>query len=185
MLFFYQLRFLSYILANIKNLIIKVFLLGIYFYVCGVVLLFLSNGLDSEVQLSSVKHVLSYLYKYVKLCYYNWDNLSLSLVIRLVVSLMFPYFIYKMFFSIKWKHLFKRLIIRIIAIIRKRRGKSLDENQNQLNKEGKVNNNYQDKVNAIKNILMHDIEKTIDKRLYDIFIAKRHPEDKTINDKVE
>lgn len=176
MLFFYRLRILSYALANIKNLIIKAFLLGIYAYACGVMLLFLSG--DSHVPLSSVKYVLYYLYKYIKLCYYNWSNLSYGLVIRLIVALILPYFIYKTLANIKWKHFLRRLIIRIIAIIRKRR-------ENNFKNEKETQNNYQDKVNAIKNILIRDIEKTIDKRLYDIFIAKRNSERKDLSKKVE
>ncbi|WP_339045537.1 hypothetical protein [Candidatus Mesenet endosymbiont of Agriotes lineatus] len=176
MLFFYRLRILSYVLANVKNLIVRVFLLSIYAYACGVILLFLSG--DPNIPLGSAKYILYYLYKYMKLCYYNWDNLSYGLVIRLIVSLILPYFIYKTLTSVKWKYFFRRLIIRIIAVIRKKRESTLKENQSEkgTQTEKGTQNNYQDKVNAIKNILMHDIEKTIDKRLYDIFIAKRKPE---------
>ncbi|WP_339048259.1 hypothetical protein [Candidatus Mesenet endosymbiont of Phosphuga atrata] len=179
MLFFYRFRILSYALANIKNLIVRVFLFGIYAYACGAILLFLSG--DSDISLGSVKHILCYLYKYMKFCYYNWNNLSYGLVIRLIVSLILPYFIYKTLASIKWKYFLRRLIIRIIAVIRKKREDTLKENQ----PEKGAQNNYQDKVNAIKNILMHDIEKTIDKRLYDIFIAKRKPEYKDSSKNIE
>lgn len=179
MLFFYRLRILSYALTNIKNLIVRVFLLGIYAYACGVILLFLSG--DSDIPLSSVKHILYYLYKYVKLCYYNWNNLSYGSVIRLIVALILPYFIYKTLASIRWKYFLRRLIIRIIAVIRKKRENTLKEDQS----EKGTQNNYQDKVNAIKNILIHDIEKTIDKRLYDIFIAKRKLKDKDLSKNTE
>ncbi|WP_425386275.1 hypothetical protein [Wolbachia endosymbiont (group A) of Barypeithes pellucidus] len=105
------------------------------------------------------------------------------------MAFLTPHFLYKLFLSTGWKSFLKEKIVQILKFIITRRKKgsefsnsskpsssSYSDKNNYSNNSGNNEHHAQDakrKVNMIKQLLVKDIEKTIDRRLHDIFFGKR------------
>ncbi len=183
---FYRLRLLNYILGSLKDITVKLFLFTMYLYTFSIVLMFLSNGFWYAVEFGSSKNAFYYLFQYCKLYYENREDLGYGISIRVLVAFLTPHFPYKLFLSTGWKSFLKEKIIRILMFIITRRkkgsssskpsGSSYSDKNNYSNNSGNNERQAQDakrKVNMIKQLLIKDIEATIDRRLNDIFFGKR------------
>ncbi|QOD38627.1 hypothetical protein [Candidatus Wolbachia massiliensis] len=187
---FYRLRLLNYILSSLKDIVVKLFLFTMYLYISSIVLMFLSNGFWYAVEFSSLKNAFYHLYQYCKWYYDNRDDLGYGVSFRMLVAFLAPHFLYKLFLSTGWKSFLKEKIIQILRFVIKRRkgGKfSSSGGSNGISYNYSSNNGYsssshyderysQDakrKVIMIKQLLVKDIEETIDKRLHDIFFGSK------------
>jgi hypothetical protein len=156
--------------------------------------MFLTNGFWYAVEFSSFKNAFYHLYQYLKWYYENRDDLGYGVSIRILVAFLTPHFLYKLFLSTNWKSFLKKKIVQILKLIITRRKKG-NESSNSSKPNGSSygysnKNNYSSsrhygnnnghhardaerKVNMIKQLLIKDIEETIDKRLHDIFFGER------------
>ncbi len=183
---FYKLRLLNYILGSLKDIIVKLFLFTMYLYTSSIVLMFLSNGFWYAVEFGSFKNAFYHLFQYCKWYYENREDLGYGISIRILVAFLTPHFLYKLFLSTGWKSFLKEKIVQILKFIITRRKKG-NESSNSSKPSGSSysdKNNYSNnsehhaqdakrKVNMIKQLLIKDIEETIDRRLHDIFFGKR------------
>ncbi|MGL9717387.1 MAG: hypothetical protein ACR5K9_01590 [Wolbachia sp.] len=185
---FYKLRLFNYILGSLKDIVVKLFLLTMYLYTSSIVLMFLSNGFWYAVECGSFKNAFYHLFQYCKWYYDNRDELDYGISIRMLVAFLAPHFLYKLFLSIGWKSFLKEKIIRILRfIIKGRKGSKINHNSklndgyrngySDSSHYGHKNEHYdqdaKQKVAIIKQLLVKDIEETIDKRLRDIFLSGR------------
>ncbi|NSX83014.1 hypothetical protein GOM44_00480 [Wolbachia endosymbiont of Atemnus politus] len=184
---FYRLRLLSYILGNLKDIVVKLFLLIIYLYTSSVTFMFLSNGFWYAVEFGSFKNAFSHLFEYCKWYYDNKDDLSYGVYFRILVAFLTPHFLYKLFLSTGWKFSLKGKITQILRfIITGRKGNKVNHNsksngssyRNGYSGYGHRDEHYdqdaKQKVDIIKQLLVKDIEEVIDKRLDDIFLSERN-----------
>ncbi len=183
---FYKLRLLNYILGSLKDIIVKLFLFTMYLYTSSIVLMFLSNGFWYAVEFGSFKNAFYHLFQYCKWYYENREDLGYGISIRILVAFLTPHFLYKLFLSTGWKSFLKEKIVQILKFIITRRKKG-NESSNSSKPSGSSysdKNNYSNnsehhaqdakrKVDMIKQLLIKDIEATIDRRLNDIFFGKR------------
>ncbi len=186
---FYRLRLLNYILGSLKDITVKLFLFTMYLYISSIMLMFLSNGFWYAVEFGSFKNAFYRLFQYCKWYYENREDLGYGISIRILVAFLTPHFLYKLFLSTGWKSFLKEKIVQILKFIITRRKKgsefsnsskpsnsSYSDKNNYSNNSGNNEHHAQDaerKVNMIKQLLVKDIEKTIDRRLHDIFFGKR------------
>ncbi|WP_250295402.1 hypothetical protein [Wolbachia endosymbiont of Oedothorax gibbosus] len=180
---FYKLRLFNYILGSLKDIVVKLFLCTMYLYTFSIVLMFLSNGFWYAVEFGSFKNAFYHLFQYCKWYYENREDLGYGISIRILVAFLTPHFLYKLFLSTGWKSFLKQQILRFIIARRKKGSNSSipsgNSHSNKNNNSSYGNNNEhhaQDakrKVNMIKQLLIKDIEATIDRRLHDIFFGKR------------
>lgn len=183
---FYKLRLFNYILGSLKDIVVKLFLCTMYLYTFSIVLMFLSNGFWYAVEFGSFKNAFYHLFQYCKLYYENREDLGYGISIRVLVAFLTPHFLYKLFLSTGWKSFLKEKIVRILSTRRKKgsefsnnskpSGSSYSDKNNYSNNSGNNEHHAQDakrKVNMIKQLLIKDIEATIDRRLNDIFFGKR------------
>lgn len=186
---FYKLRLLNYILGSLKDIIVKLFLFTMYLYTFSIVLMFLSNGFWYAVEFCSFKNAFYRLFQYCKWYYENREDLGYGISIRILVAFLTPHFLYKLFLSTGWKSFLKEKIVQILKFIITRRkkgnessnsskpsGSSYSDKNNYSNNSGNNERQAQDakrKVNMIKQLLIKDIEATIDRRLNYIFFGKR------------
>ncbi|MDG7056207.1 MAG: hypothetical protein LKM44_01820 [Wolbachia endosymbiont of Meromenopon meropis] len=187
--FFYRLRLLNGILCSLKDIIVRLFFLMLYLYISSVTLIFLNNGFEYAVKFSSFKKAFNHLFEYCKWYFYNKDVVTCEVYFKILVALFVPHFLYRLFFSISWKHFLKKKIAQIFKLmIRKREGRfKIDinshnncRNENSYSSEDYYNcNNAQryaqekQKVIMIRKLLLKDIEEVVDKRLNDIFFGER------------
>ncbi len=183
---FYKLRLLNYILGSLKDIIVRLFLFTMYLYTSSIVLMFLSNGFWYAVEFGSFKNAFYHLFQYCRWYYENREDLGYGISIRILVAFLTPHFLYKLFLSTGWKSFLKEKIVQILKFIITRRKKG-NESSNSSKPSGSSysdKNNYSNnsehhaqdakrKVNMIKQLLIKDIEETIDRRLHDIFFGKR------------
>ncbi|QMV46230.1 hypothetical protein HC358_04150 [Wolbachia pipientis] len=183
---FYKLRLFNYILGSLKDIVVKLFLCTMYLYTFSIVLMFLSNGFWYAVEFCSFKNAFYHLFQYCKWYYENREDLGYGISIRILVAFLTPHFLYKLFLSAGWKSFLKEKIVQILKFIITRRKKG-NESSNSSKPSGSSysdKNNYSNnsehhaqdakrKVNMIKQLLIKDIEETIDRRLHDIFFGKR------------
>ncbi|MBS9530399.1 hypothetical protein INQ25_03200 [Wolbachia endosymbiont of Rhagoletis cerasi] len=186
---FYRLRLLNYILGSLKDITVKLFLFTMYLYTSSIMLMFLTNGFWYAVEFGSLKNAFYHLFQYCKLYYENREDLGYGISIRVLVAFLTPHFLYKLFLSTGWKSFLKEKIIWILMFIITRRkkgsefsnsskpsGSSYSNKNNYSNSSGNNERQAQDakrKVNMIKQLLIKDIEATIDRRLNYIFFGKR------------
>ncbi|OAL99725.1 MAG: hypothetical protein TV42_03305 [Wolbachia endosymbiont of Dactylopius coccus] len=183
---FYRLRLFNYILGSLKDIVVKLFLCTMYLYTFSIVLMFLSNGFWYAVEFGSFKNAFYHLFQYCKWYYENREDLGYGISIRILVAFLTPHFLYKLFLSTGWKSFLKEKIVQILKFIITRRKKG-NESSNSSKPSGSSysdKNNYSNnsehhaqdakrKVDMIKQLLIKDIEATIDRRLNDIFFGKR------------
>ncbi len=180
---FYKLRLLNYILGSLKDIIVKLFLFTMYLYTFSIVLMFLSNGFWYAVEFCSFKNAFYRLFQYCKWYYENREDLGYGISIRILVAFLTPHFLYKLSLGTGWKSFLKEKIIQILNTRRKKgsefsntSGSSYSDKNNYSNNSGNNERQAQDakrKVNMIKQLLIKDIEATIDRRLNYIFFGKR------------
>ncbi len=183
---FYRLRLLNYILGSLKDITVKLFLFTMYLYTSSIMLMFLTNGFWYAVEFGSLKNAFYHLFQYCKLYYENREDLGYGISIRVLVAFLTPHFLYKLFLSTGWKSFLKEKIIQILNTRRKKgsefsnsskpSGSSYSDKNNYSNNSGNNERQAQDakrKVNMIKQLLIKDIEATIDRRLNYIFFGKR------------
>ncbi len=186
---FYRLRLLNYILGSLKDITVKLFLFTMYLYTSSIMLMFLTNGFWYAVEFGSLKNAFYHLFQYCKLYYENREDLGYGISIRVLVAFLTPHFLYKLFLSTGWKSFLKEKIIWILMFIITRRkkgsefsnsskpsGSSYSNKNNYSNNSGNSERQAQDakrKINIIKQLLIKDIEATIDRRLNYIFFGKR------------
>lgn len=186
---FYKLRLFNYILGSLKDIVVKLFLCTMYLYTFSIVLMFLSNGFWYAVGFGSFKNAFYHLFQYCKWYYENREDLGYGISIRILVAFLTPHFLYKLFLSTGWKSFLKEKIVQILKFIITRRKKGSEfsnsskpsnssySNKNDYSNKSGNNERYaQDvkrKVNMIKQLLIKDIEETIDRRLHDVFLGKR------------
>lgn len=183
---FYRLRLFNYILGSLKDIVVKLFLCTMYLYTFSIVLMFLSNGFWYAVEFGSFKNAFYHSFQYCKWYYENREDLGYGISIRILVAFLTPHFLYKLFLSTGWKSFLKEKIVQILKFIITRRKKG-NESSNSSKPSGSSysdKNNYSNnsehhaqdakrKVDMIKQLLIKDIEATIDRRLNDIFFGKR------------
>ncbi|QMV46895.1 MULTISPECIES: hypothetical protein [Wolbachia] len=183
---FYKLRLLNYILGSLKDIIVKLFLFTMYLYTSSIMLMFLSNGFWYAVEFGSFKNAFYHLFQYCKWYYENREDLGYGISIRILVAFLTPHFLYKLFLSTGWKSFLKEKIVQILKFIITRRkkgnessnsskpsGSSYSDKKNYSNNSEHHAQDAKRKVNMIKQLLIKDIEETIDRRLHDIFFGKR------------
>ncbi len=183
---FYKLRLLNYILGSLKDIIVRLFLFTMYLYTSSIVLMFLSNGFWYAVEFGSFKNAFYHLFQYCRWYYENREDLGYGISIRILVAFLTPHFLYKLFLSTGWKSFLKEKILKFIITRRKKgnessnsskpSGSSYSDKNNYSNNSNNSEHHAQDakrKVNMIKQLLIKDIEETIDRRLHDIFFGKR------------
>ncbi|MGL9759362.1 MAG: hypothetical protein ACR5LA_11670 [Wolbachia sp.] len=148
--------------------------------------MFLSNGFWYAVEFGSFKNAFYHLFQYCKWYYENREDLGYGISIRILVAFLTPHFLYKLFLSTGWKSFLKQKIIQIIRFIIIRRKKKSSEfssssgpsDDSYSNKNSSYGNNNERfakdvkrQINIMKQLLIKDIERTIDKRLNDIFFG--------------
>lgn len=189
---FYRLRLLSYILGNLKDIVVKLFLLIIYLYTSSVTFMFLSNGFWYAVEFGSFKSAFNHLFEYCKWYYDNKDDLGYGVYFRILIAFLAPHFLYRLLLSTGWKSFLKERIMQILRfMIKGKRGsktsyssKANGSSYNYSSENSYSSSNhygYNDerhaqerrKVAMIRQLLVKDIEETIDKRLNDIFFGER------------
>lgn len=143
--------------------------------------MFLSHGFSYAVEFSSPGNTFSQLYLYLKWCYDHRNNLDYGISFRILVAIFTPNFLYKLLLNANWRPLFRKAIIRTVKFFKRKN----NENTHQENTSYKIEDIYERNtvehdyehdvklVNNLKCFLIQDIEKVIDKRLYDIFLARR------------
>ncbi len=173
---FYKLRLLSYIFGSFKNTTLRLLLCMIYLYAVSIVLIFLSDGFQYAMEASSPIRAFHELYKYIKMCYANRGNLGYGIPIRTLLALLIPNLFYKIFVGTNWRRLFKKAVIKCTKVVWRREDKKFyNSDCNIVYNSG---HDYDEKlVNIVKELLMHDIEQTIDKRLHEVFRTRRHDKD--------
>lgn len=180
---FYKLRLFNYILGSLKDIVVKLFLFTMYLYTSSIVLMFLSNGFWYAVEFGSFKNAFYHLFQYCKWYYENREDLGYGISIRILVAFLTPHFLYKLFLSTGWKSFLKEKIIQILNT-RRKKGSEFSNSSKPSGSSYSDKNNYSNnsehhaqdakwKVNMIKQLLIKDIEATIDRRLNDIFFGKR------------
>ncbi len=157
--------------------------------------MFLTNGFWYAVELSSFKNAFYHLYQCLKWYYENRDDLGYGVSIRMLVAFLAPHFLYRLFLSTGWKSFLKEKAIQILRFIIKgkkdnrashsskpngssygyshKNGYSSGSGYNYSNNNEHHAQDAKQKVNMIKQLLIKDIEETIDKRLHDIFFGER------------
>ncbi|WP_341820812.1 hypothetical protein [Wolbachia endosymbiont (group A) of Myopa testacea] len=148
--------------------------------------MFLSNGFWYAVEFGSFKNAFYHLFQYCKWYYENREDLGYGISIRILVAFLTPHFLYKLLLSTSWKSFLKEKIVQMLSTRRKKgsefsnsskpSGSSYSDKNNYSNNSGNNEHHAQDakqKVNMIKQLLIKDIEATIDRRLNDIFFGKR------------
>ncbi|MCA4774875.1 hypothetical protein IHO40_01730 [Wolbachia endosymbiont of Mansonella ozzardi] len=183
---FYGLRLLSYILGNLKDIVVKLFLIIIYLYASSVTFMFLSNGFWYAVEFGSFKNAFNHLFECCKWYYDNKDDLNYGVYFRILVAFLAPHFLYRLLLSAGWKSFLKERITQILRFMikGKRSSKANGSGYNYSSKNSYSSSNhygYNDerhaqerrKVAVIRQLLVKDIEETIDKRLNDIFFGER------------
>ncbi|MGL9731433.1 MAG: hypothetical protein ACR5KX_01165 [Wolbachia sp.] len=183
---FYRLRLLSYILGNLKDIVVKLFLLIIYLYASSVTFMFLSNGFWYAVEFGSFKNAFNHLFEYCKWYYDNKDDLGYGVYFRILVAFLAPHFLYKLLLSVGWKSFLKERIMQILKfMIKGKSGSKANGNSYNYSSENSYSSSshygYNDerhaqerrKVAMIRQLLVKDIEETIDKRLNHIFFGGR------------
>ncbi|WP_148115231.1 hypothetical protein [Wolbachia pipientis] len=134
-------------------------------------LIFLSYGFQYTMETISPLRAFSELYTYIKMCYNHRSNLGYGILIRTLLALLIPNLCYRTLLNIQWKLLIRKVMVKCIRTVRK-------ENKTLYSKENYVEYEHDMKlVNMIKHLLMRDIEQTIEKRLHDIFLSKKHNKD--------
>jgi hypothetical protein len=171
---FYKLKLLSYILGNFKNTMVRLFLLIVYLYVLSITLMFLSYGFQYALEASSPVNAFYELYKYTKICYMNKNDLGYGILIRTLLALLIPIFCYRMLLRTNWKRLFRKAAVKCVRIFG---GRRVTQSSNSGCNMGYYYDHDYKLVNSIKEILMHDIEQAIDKRLHEIFFTKQRDKD--------
>ncbi|MDE5060644.1 hypothetical protein OZD67_00535 [Wolbachia endosymbiont of Drosophila nikananu] len=157
-----------------------------YLYTSSIMLMFLSNGFWYAVEFGSFKNAFYHLFQYCKWYYENREDLGYGISIRILVAFLTPHFLYKLFLSTGWKSFLKEKIVQILKFIITRRkkgnessnsskpsGSSYSDKKNYSNNSEHHAQDAKRKVNMIKQLLIKDIEETIDRRLHDIFFGKR------------
>lgn len=170
---FYKLKLLNYILSSFKDTVVKVLLFTAYLYLSSITLMFLSHGFQYAMEFSSPKNAFSQLYLYFKWYYNSKDHLGYGIYVRTFIAFFIPYFFYKLFLNIKWSALSVRLVKQILTLFRR---KNVYNQFNETASQNEAQDTYEtetESVNAIKQLLIQDIEQVIDKRLNDIFLSKR------------
>lgn len=183
---FYKLRLFNYILGSLKDIVVKLFLFTMYLYTSSIVLMFLSNGFWYAVEFCSFKNAFYHLFQYCKWYYENREDLGYGISIRILVAFLTPHFLYKLFLSTGWKSFLKEKIVQILKFIitRRKKGSEFSNSSKPSSSSYSDKSNYSNnsehhaqdakrKVNMIKQLLIKDIEATIDRRLNDIFFGKR------------
>lgn len=183
---FYKLRLLNYILGSLKDIVVKLFLCTMYLYTFSIVLMFLSNGFWYAVEFGSFRNAFYHLFQYCKWYYENREDLGYGISIRILIAFLTPHFLYKLFLSTGWKSFLKEKMVQILKFIitRRKKGNESSNNSKPSGSSYSDKNNYSNnsehhaqdakwKVNMIKQLLIKDIEETIDRRLHDIFFGKR------------
>jgi hypothetical protein len=190
---FYKLRLLSYILSSLKDIVVKLFLLIMYLYASSVMFMFLSNGFWYAVEFGSFKNAFYHLFQYCKWYYDNKDDLGYGVYFRILVAFLAPHFLYRLLLSTGWKSFLKERIMQILRfMIKGKRGRkvSYSSKANGSSYSYGGENSYSSsshygynderrhaqerrKVAMIRQLLVKDIEETIDKRLNDIFFGER------------
>lgn len=168
--FLYKLRLISYIIGSFKDIIVKLFFLTIYLYTVSIVLMLLTHGFSHEVEFG-LRSALFRLYEYFKWLYNNKDNIDWGIYFRTFVAFFLPNFFYK-FLNSSLIPITKRWIARKLKSFMGRK----DRNEGEDNSNKKQSHGYGrdvEAVNLIKRVLMKDIERIIDKRLFEIFLARR------------
>ncbi|QKX02258.1 hypothetical protein GOY12_01615 [Wolbachia endosymbiont of Dirofilaria (Dirofilaria) immitis] len=175
---FYKLRLLSYILSNLKDITAKLFFFIIYLYISSIVLMFLSSGFWYTVKCGSFKSAFYYLLQYYKWYSRNRGNLSYGIYFRMLVAFLAPHFFYKLFLNIGRKLFLKKKVKQILRFVIEGK-RSSKVNDSVYSSKSHCSYNDEDhvqekqKVAMIRQLLVEDIEKTIDKRLNDIFFSER------------
>ncbi len=184
---FYKLRLFNYILSSLKDIAVKLFLLTGYFYMSSIILMFFSNGFQYVTEFGSFKSAFYYLYQYLKWYWENKDDLDYGVSIRILVAFFIPYLLYKLFLSINWRPFVRHIITQVLRLMRRKKSNELNKasSNGYSNRTNYVNNtsygydhnsdqDAKKKVDMIKQLLMKDIEQTIDKRLHNIFFGKKN-----------
>ncbi|WCR58543.1 hypothetical protein [Wolbachia endosymbiont of Ctenocephalides felis wCfeJ] len=150
--------------------------------------MFLSNGFWYAVEFGSFKNAFYHLFQYCKWYYDNRDDLGYGIFFRILVAFLVPHFLYKLFLSTGWKSFLKKKIIQLLRfIIKGKRSSKLNYSSKANGSSYSHSNGYsseshydykdaqekREKVMMIKQLLVQDIEETIDKRLNDIFFGGR------------
>ncbi len=170
---FYKLRLLSYIFGNLKNTTLRLLLFMVYLYAVSIVLVFLSDGFQYAIEASAPMRAFHELYKYIKMCYANRGNLGYGIPIRTLLALLIPNLCYRMFVGINLSKLFKETVIKCVKIVRRRENKKFHNSDYNIGYDDR----NEELVNVLKELLMHDIEQTIDKRLHEVFLTGRYDKD--------
>ncbi len=175
---FYKLRLLNYILSSLKDITVKLFLLIIYLYASSIVLMFLSNGFWYTAKCGSFKRAFYHLFQYCKWYSNNRGNLNYGISFRMLIAFLAPHFLYKLFLSTGWKLFLKEKVKKILKFMieGKKNSKANDSSYKSKDHCGYNNERHaqeKQKIAIIKQLLIEDIEKIIDKRLNDIFLSER------------
>lgn len=189
--FFYKLKLLNYILGNLKELAVKVFLLVAYLYASSIVLMFLSRGFQYAVEFCSFQSAFNHLYHYLKWYYNNRSDLGYGISFRIIVAFVIPNLIYKSLCGANLQPFFAKKALKILKFFYRKKGGEM-QSKNKLNTYGYNGGNpYDDvpdskheKVYKIKAILMHDItqitgqipelekiDQVLGRRLHQIFLS--------------
>ncbi len=96
----------------------------------------------------------------------------------MLIAFLAPHFLYKLFLSTGWKLFLKEKVKKILKFMIKGKRNSKTNDSSYRSKDHCSYNNERhaqekQKVAMIKQLLIEDIEKTIDKRLNDIFFSER------------
>lgn len=136
-------------------------------------LMFLTNGFWYAVEFCSFKNAFYHLFQYCKWYYENRKDLGYGIFVRILVAFFTPHFLYKLSLSTGWKSFLKEKVIQILKLIitKRKKGSKFSNNSKPSNSNNgeHYTQDTEQKVNMIKQILIKDIEKAIDKRLRDIF----------------
>lgn len=197
---FYRLKLLNYVLSNLKELAVKLFLLVAYLYTSSIILMFLSNGFWYAVEFCSLKNAFYHLYQYLKWYYDNINDLGYGISFRIIVAFVTPNLVYKSFCGVDSQSPFLKKLWKIFGFLSRKKGKEVPSanksnfyNPNSevfLSTDNDYYNETQDpnyeKVCKIKYLLMRDIvqavgqipelskiDKTIAIRLYKIFLSNK------------
>nr|WP_275601873.1 hypothetical protein [Wolbachia endosymbiont of Onchocerca gibsoni] len=89
----------------------------------------------------------------------------------MLIAFLAPHFLYKLFLSTGWKLFLKEKVKKILKFMIK--GKKNSKAKDHCGYNNERHAQEKQKVAMIKQLLIEDIEKTIDKRLNDIFLSER------------
>ncbi|MGN7618864.1 MAG: hypothetical protein ACTJLM_02715 [Ehrlichia sp.] len=154
----------SFILRNIKNIFIRLSFIILFLYISSFMFISMREGISVAFSCKDPRNVAIYIYKYLRWCYYNTDLITYSVVFKIGISLIVPFYLYLKISKIDWCSFSKSLCEYTSSVFRK-------NNHNAKNLGNNINvikDDYCEKIYNIKKEAMITIEKSINKMISEI-----------------